>query len=267
MGSAGPRPRARPSCGRSSPSPLAGTRRRRHPATCSSTSAPTGPTSASSSSDCCSSSSATPSRWSTRCRDSATSTRATCSASSTAPRTRAARAWPRRTLIGDEDADVRRRQLRGRAEVPARPRRVERDDHRGAGGRHRPPQGRQRRARRHRAAAGAQDAHDDHRRATASELEILRDNMPFGSPAAGEFGTYFIGYSRRLWVIERMLKRMFIGDPPGPVRPHPRRLHRRHRRHVLRAAAAPARGARRRRVIGRPRRGARLSADSKGTAL
>jgi putative iron-dependent peroxidase len=48
-----------------------------------------------------------------------------------------------------------------------------------------------------------------------NELEILRDNMPFGSPAAGEFGTYFIGYSRRLWVIERMLKRMFIGDPPG----------------------------------------------------
>src|SRR4029453_14583383 len=47
------------------------------------------------------------------------------------------------------------------------------------------------------------------------ELEILRDNMPFGSPPAGEFGTYFIGYSRRLWVIERMLKRMFIGDPPG----------------------------------------------------
>ena len=47
------------------------------------------------------------------------------------------------------------------------------------------------------------------------EFEILRDNMPFGSPAAGEFGTYFIGYTRRLWVIERMLKRMFIGDPPG----------------------------------------------------
>ena len=39
--------------------------------------------------------------------------------------------------------------------------------------------------------------------------------MPFGSPAAGEFGTYFIGYTRRLWVVERMLKRMFIGDPPG----------------------------------------------------
>ncbi|MFB9307677.1 putative iron-dependent peroxidase [Agromyces hippuratus] len=47
------------------------------------------------------------------------------------------------------------------------------------------------------------------------ELEILRDNMPFGSPASGEMGTYFIGYSRRLWVIERMLQRMFLGDPPG----------------------------------------------------
>ncbi|WP_378144784.1 Dyp-type peroxidase [Cnuibacter sp. UC19_7] len=47
------------------------------------------------------------------------------------------------------------------------------------------------------------------------EHDILRDNMPFGSPASGEFGTYFIGYSRRLWVIERMLERMFVGDPPG----------------------------------------------------
>lgn len=47
------------------------------------------------------------------------------------------------------------------------------------------------------------------------EHEILRDNMPFGSPGSGEFGTYFIGYSRRLWVIERMLERMFKGDPPG----------------------------------------------------
>jgi putative iron-dependent peroxidase len=47
------------------------------------------------------------------------------------------------------------------------------------------------------------------------EHDILRDNMPFGSPAAGEFGTYFIGYTRRLWVIEKMLQKMFIGDPPG----------------------------------------------------
>jgi putative iron-dependent peroxidase len=47
------------------------------------------------------------------------------------------------------------------------------------------------------------------------EHDILRDNMPFGSPGADEFGTYFIGYTRRLWVIEKMLERMFIGDPPG----------------------------------------------------
>ena len=47
------------------------------------------------------------------------------------------------------------------------------------------------------------------------EHDILRDNMPFGSPGSAEFGTYFIGYSRRLWVIEKMLERMFIGDPPG----------------------------------------------------
>jgi putative iron-dependent peroxidase len=47
------------------------------------------------------------------------------------------------------------------------------------------------------------------------ELAILRDNMPFGRPGAGEFGTYFIGYSAQLWVIEQMLKRMFVGAPPG----------------------------------------------------
>jgi putative iron-dependent peroxidase len=47
------------------------------------------------------------------------------------------------------------------------------------------------------------------------EHGILRDNMPFGSPGSGEFGTYFIGYTRRLWVIEKMLENMFVGDPPG----------------------------------------------------
>lgn len=47
------------------------------------------------------------------------------------------------------------------------------------------------------------------------EHDILRDNMPFGSPGSAQFGTYFIGYSRNLWVIQRMLERMFIGDPPG----------------------------------------------------
>lgn len=47
-----------------------------------------------------------------------------------------------------------------------------------------------------------------------TEHDILRDNMPFASPGRGEYGTYFIGYSRRLWVVERMLERMFLGDPP-----------------------------------------------------
>jgi putative iron-dependent peroxidase len=47
------------------------------------------------------------------------------------------------------------------------------------------------------------------------ELDILRDNMPFGRPGAKEFGTYFIGYSGRLFVIEQMLERMFVGVPPG----------------------------------------------------
>lgn len=51
--------------------------------------------------------------------------------------------------------------------------------------------------------------------ADGTELDVMRDNMPFGRPGAGEFGTYFIAYSRRLWVVEQMLERMFIGDPPG----------------------------------------------------
>ena len=47
------------------------------------------------------------------------------------------------------------------------------------------------------------------------QLEILRDNMPFGNIRDGEFGTYFIGYARSPARIERMLRNMFIGDPPG----------------------------------------------------
>ena len=47
------------------------------------------------------------------------------------------------------------------------------------------------------------------------ERAILRDNMPFGSPANKTFGTYFIGYCRELWVIEKMLKRMYCGVPDG----------------------------------------------------
>lgn len=47
------------------------------------------------------------------------------------------------------------------------------------------------------------------------EIKILRDNMPFGRPAHGEFGTYFIGYSRSPRTIEQMIENMFIGRPPG----------------------------------------------------
>jgi putative iron-dependent peroxidase len=47
------------------------------------------------------------------------------------------------------------------------------------------------------------------------EVKIVRDNMPFGSPSAGEFGTYFIGYANAPAVLERMLHNMFVGDPPG----------------------------------------------------
>lgn len=48
-----------------------------------------------------------------------------------------------------------------------------------------------------------------------NELKIIRHNMPFGEIGKGEFGTYYIGYSRTPSVTERMLNNMFIGDPPG----------------------------------------------------
>src|ERR1700720_1221955 len=47
------------------------------------------------------------------------------------------------------------------------------------------------------------------------EIKIVRDNMPFGQVGQGEFGTYFIGYSRSPRTIEQMLENMFIGRPPG----------------------------------------------------
>lgn len=68
----------------------------------------------------------------------------------------------------------------------------------------------------------AEDGHQQSHKSLATiededgnEHEILRDNMPFGSPASGKFGTYFIGYSKKLWVTEKMPERMFIGNPPG----------------------------------------------------
>jgi putative iron-dependent peroxidase len=47
------------------------------------------------------------------------------------------------------------------------------------------------------------------------EIKIVRDNMPFGHAAQGEFGTYFIGYARSPDPIEQMLANMFVGRPPG----------------------------------------------------
>lgn len=47
------------------------------------------------------------------------------------------------------------------------------------------------------------------------EVQILRYNMPFGQPARGEFGTLFIGYARSPRPLQTMLRRMFVGSPPG----------------------------------------------------
>ncbi len=51
--------------------------------------------------------------------------------------------------------------------------------------------------------------------ADGTELKIVRHNMPFGELGKGEYGTYFIGYSRTPRVTEQMLENMFLGDPPG----------------------------------------------------
>jgi putative iron-dependent peroxidase len=67
-------------------------------------------------------------------------------------------------------------------------------------------------------ADGARKSHKDLNTiegADGAEQKILRDNMPFGSPARGEFGTYFIGYAANVSTIEKMLSNMFIGDPVG----------------------------------------------------
>jgi putative iron-dependent peroxidase len=51
--------------------------------------------------------------------------------------------------------------------------------------------------------------------ANGNQLQIVRANMPFGSVGAGEYGTYYIGYSRTPAVTEKMLHNMFIGNPVG----------------------------------------------------
>ena len=47
------------------------------------------------------------------------------------------------------------------------------------------------------------------------EQQILRANMVFGDVGNREFGTYYIAYARDPRRIERMLRNMFVGDPPG----------------------------------------------------
>lgn len=47
------------------------------------------------------------------------------------------------------------------------------------------------------------------------EVDIVRDNMPFGNVGSGEYGTYFIGYARSPATTEQMLTNMFVGSPPG----------------------------------------------------
>lgn len=47
------------------------------------------------------------------------------------------------------------------------------------------------------------------------QLQIVRDNMPFGEVGKGEFGTYFIGFACSPSRIEKMLENMFVGNPPG----------------------------------------------------
>jgi putative iron-dependent peroxidase len=54
--------------------------------------------------------------------------------------------------------------------------------------------------------------------ADGNELQIVRANMPFGTlggASGGESGTYYIAYAADPAVTERMLRNMFIGDPPG----------------------------------------------------
>lgn len=56
-------------------------------------------------------------------------------------------------------------------------------------------------------------AHD----AEGNELKILRANMPFSNPTEGEYGTFFIGYSRSFNITKTMIGNMFLGKENGHV--------------------------------------------------
>ncbi|GAA3949667.1 Dyp-type peroxidase [Gordonia caeni] len=52
--------------------------------------------------------------------------------------------------------------------------------------------------------------------ADGNEIDIVRDNMPYGAiNGSGDKGTFYIAYSRGPEVSEEMLRNMFLGDPPG----------------------------------------------------
>lgn len=52
--------------------------------------------------------------------------------------------------------------------------------------------------------------------ADGNEIDIVRDNMPYGDVnGEGDKGTFYIAYSRGPEVSEEMLRNMFLGDPPG----------------------------------------------------
>ncbi|CDZ78386.1 putative deferrochelatase/peroxidase YfeX [Legionella massiliensis] len=48
-----------------------------------------------------------------------------------------------------------------------------------------------------------------------NELKVVRDNMPFRNSATNELGTYFIAYANKFSTTEKMLERMFLGEPLG----------------------------------------------------
>ena len=48
------------------------------------------------------------------------------------------------------------------------------------------------------------------------QIDVVRDNMPYGEASGiGDSGTFYIAYSSAPDVTEEMLRKMFIGDPPG----------------------------------------------------
>lgn len=52
--------------------------------------------------------------------------------------------------------------------------------------------------------------------ADGTQLKIVRDNMPYGDVSGtGEKGTFFIAYCKSPDITDRMLEKMFLGDPPG----------------------------------------------------